>query len=172
MGLWETPRVPWLPEPFSAPVLARLEERRREKLVVVPFFAGLMAGETDAMIDSFDGEPELHHPVRGRVKGARAFAAYVAETNAWLEESNASIEDVGLIRTERRSVGEAVLHLDGDTAPVDLPVAIAADLEPDGRMDEIRVYYSTWPLTGRHANRPPLLQSDPDLHEPDVVGRY
>ena len=34
------------------------------------------------------------------------------------------------------------------------------------------MYFSTWPLTGRHANRPPLLQPDPDLHEPDVVGEY
>jgi len=31
---------------------------------------------------------------------------------------------------------------------------------------------STWPLTGGHAIRPPLLQPDPDLHEADVVGEY
>jgi hypothetical protein len=34
------------------------------------------------------------------------------------------------------------------------------------------MYYSTWPLTGRHAKRPPLLQPDPEMHEPDVVGEY
>jgi hypothetical protein len=44
-----------------------------------------MTGETAALIDSFAGEPELHHPVRGRIKGARAFAGYVADTNARLE---------------------------------------------------------------------------------------
>jgi hypothetical protein len=59
--------VPWAPELFSAPVVARLEdELRREKLVTVPFFPGLMTGETDALIQSFAREPELHHPVRGR----------------------------------------------------------------------------------------------------------
>jgi hypothetical protein len=165
--------VPWLPELFSAPAQARFEDRRRrEKRVEVPYFAGLMAGETDALIHSFAGEPELHHPVRGRVKGARAFADYVTATKAWFEEHNIAIEDVGHIHTERGGVEEVVLHLDGETRPVDLPVAVAADIEPDGRMDEIRVYYSTWPLTGRHVNRPPVLQPDPGLREPDVVGNY
>lgn len=39
-------------------------------------------------------------------------------------------------------------------------------------MIELRVYFSTWPLTGRHAIRPPFLQPDPDVHEADVVGEY
>ena len=34
------------------------------------------------------------------------------------------------------------------------------------------MYFSTWPLTGRHANRPPVLQPDSDVYEPDVVGEY
>ena len=165
--------MPWGPELFSAPALARLEDERREKLVAVPFFAGLLAGETDALINSFAGEPELHHPIRGRVKGVRAFADYVTETNAWLEACNATIEDVGhMILTNHRGVGEAIVHLDGETGAIDLPVAIVSDRQPDGRIDEIRVYYSTWPLTGRHATRPPLLHADPELREPDVVGVY
>jgi len=150
-----------------------LEDERREELVAVPFFDGLLAGETDALISSFAGEPELHHPIRGRVKGVRAFSEYVIETNAWLEASNGTIEDVGhMILTSHRGVGEAVLHLDGETGPIDLPVAIASDRQPDGRIDEIRVYYSTWPLTRRHATRPPLLHPDPELRQPDVVGDY
>ena len=38
------------------------------------------------------------------------------------------------------------------------------------RRRRLRVYFSTWPLTGGHANRPPLLQPEPDLRGPDVVG--
>jgi hypothetical protein len=34
------------------------------------------------------------------------------------------------------------------------------------------MYHSSWPLTGSHANRPPLLQPDPELAESDVVGEY
>ena len=63
--------MPWVPELFSAPVLEQLqEERRRDELLAVPYFHGLMAGEPDALLESFAGEPELHHPTRG-ASGAR-----------------------------------------------------------------------------------------------------
>jgi hypothetical protein len=165
--------MPWLPELFSAPVLARLEEKlHRDELVTVPYFDGLMAGEPDALIESFAGEPELYDPVRGRIKGAPAFEAFVTETNAWLKQRNVAVEDVERVHTERSGLGEMVLHLDGGTGRVDLPVAIVADRKPDGRIDELRIYSSSWPLTGRHANRPPLLQPDPELRASDVVADY
>jgi hypothetical protein len=55
---------------------------------------------------------------------------------------------------------------------VQVPVAIVADKQSDGRIDELRMYFSSWPLIGRHANRPPVLQPDPELRESDVVGEY
>lgn len=164
--------MPWVPELFSAPALARLEEDRRQELATVPYFDGVMAGEPDALIESFAGEPELHHPVRGRIKGARAFEVFVTETNAWLTQSNVSVQDVEHVVTERRGFEEVVLHLDGETGRVDLPVALVADRQTNGRIDELRMYFSSWPLTGRHVNRPPLLQPDPQLRESDVVGEY
>ena len=165
--------MPWLPELFSAPALERLKEkRRRDELVVVPYFDGLLAGEPDALVDSFAGEPELHDPVRGRVKGTRAFERFVTETTSWLTERNVSVEDVDFVVTDGSAFGEVVLHLDGETGRVDLPVAGVADRESDGRINELRIYSSSWPLTGRHANRPPLLQPDRALRQPDVVGEY
>jgi SnoaL-like domain len=164
--------MPWSPELFSAPVLERLEEKRSDELVSVPYFDGLMAGEADALIDSFASVPEVHVPVRGRVKGTRAFAAFVAETRSWLAQHNVSVEDIDHAITERHGFEEVVLHLDGDGGAVDLPVAIVADRRPDGRIEELRIYFSSWPLAGRHANRSPLLQPDPELREPDVVGDY
>jgi hypothetical protein len=164
--------VPWLPELFSAPALAKIEDRLQRELDVVPYFDGLLTGETDALIQSFSGEPEVHYPDRGRVKGARAFSAYAAGTKAWLEGREASVEHLGMVRTERRSVGEAILRLSGEGGRVDLPVAVVSDQRPDGTMEEVRVYYSSWQLTGRHSNRPPMLQPDPELREPDVVGDY
>jgi hypothetical protein len=165
--------MPWIPELFSAPVLARFEEKRwQEELVALPYFTGLMAGEPDALVESFAGEPELHDPVRGRVKGTRAFKVFVTEVNAWLARSNVSVEDVEHVVTERRGFEEVVLHLDGETGRVSLPLALVADRHSDGRIDELRIYSSSWPLTGRHVNRPPLLQPDPELSESDVVAEY
>ena len=165
--------MPWVPELFSAPVLEGwLEKRRRERIVDVPYFDGLLSGELDALVGSFAGEPELYHPVRGRIKGTRAFEAYVAETNAWLKQSNASIEDVARVVTEQRGFEEVIVHLDTEAGRVGLPVALVADHRSEGRLDELRVYYSRWPLTGRHANRSPVLQPDPELRESDVVAEY
>ena len=166
--------MPWVPELFSAPVLERIRSQGRDARAAapVPYFAGVRSGETDALVRSFAGEPELHHPIRGRVKGRRAFERFVTETNAWLVERNAAVGDVERIITPRRGVEETVLTLDGDRGRIELPVAVVADRDDDARIIELRVYYSTWPLTGRHANRPPLLQPDPELHEPDVVGEY
>ena len=138
----------------------------------MPFFAGIMTGDTDALVQSFAGVPELHHPVRGRVKGARAFARFIADTKAWLGDRRASVDDVDLVVTPLRSVEEVVLHVDGEAGRTELPVAVVADRDHEARLVELRVYFSTWPLTGRHAIRPPLLQPDPDLHEADVVGEY
>jgi hypothetical protein len=168
--MWDACRVPWVPELFSAPVLERLQERAR--LEAVPYYDGLMAGEQDALVKSFAGEPELHDPVRGRVRGVRAFEAFVTERSAWLAQRNVSVDDVEHVVTERRGFEEVVLHLDGKTGRIDVPVAIVADRRSDGRLEELRIYHSHWPLTGRHANRPPLLQPDPELRESDVVAEY
>jgi hypothetical protein len=77
--MWKACRVPWAPELFSAPALQRLEKKWGHKLVTVPFFDGLLTGELGALVGSFTGEPELHHPVRGRIRGVRAFEAFVEE---------------------------------------------------------------------------------------------
>ena len=164
--------MPWTPELFSAPVLQRVEEKWERELETVPFFDGLLAGELDAMVGSFAGEPELHHPVRGRIRGARAFEAYVTDTNEWFRRRNVSVENVEYAVVGRCGFVEVVLHLDGETGRVGLPVAVVSDKQSDGRILELRLYFSSWPLTGRHAIRPPVLQPNPDLRASDVVGEY
>ena len=164
--------MPWIPELFSAPVLARFEEERRLELASVPFFDGLVAGELAPLVESFAGEPEVHHPVRGRVRGVAAFESFVAEMNAWLDGRNASVEDVERVVAPRHGFEEVVLHLDGGNGRIDLPVAIVTDKQADKRIDEVRIYFSSWPLTGRHANRPPLLQADRQQRLPEAVAAF
>jgi hypothetical protein len=161
--------MPWLPELFTAPALARIwDDERRRQMELVPFFVGVLTGETGALVESFAGEPELHHPVRGRIKGVTAFERFVDETRAWLTERGATAEDVEFVVVPGRGVEESVLHL-GD---VHLPVAIATDKDEQRRIVEQRMYFSSWPLTGRHAIRPPVLQPAGDLRMADVVGDY
>jgi hypothetical protein len=161
--------MPWIPELFTAPELERVLERDE---LTVPYFDGLLTGEIDALIGSFAGEPQLHDPLRGRVKGADAFAAYVEQTRAWLAERNVTFEDVERAAEKERGFGEVVLHLDGERGRLELPYAIVADRRSDLRIEELRLYYSGRPLTGRDVHRPPLLQADPGLGTWDAVAGY
>ena len=158
--------MPWLPELFSASVLDRIRRDAADARAAepVPYFDGVRSGEIDALVGSFAGEPELHHPVRGRVRGRHAFERFVPEVNnAWLRERNAVFSPVERIITGRRGIEETVMTLDGDDGRVEVPVAVAvaADRADDGRIIELRIYWSMWPLTGEHRHRPPLLEPDP-----------
>jgi SnoaL-like protein len=164
--------MPWAPELFSTPTLQKLQEQRRRPMASVPYFDGLLLGELEPLIGSFAGEPELHDPVRGRIRGKLAFETFVGEVNARLRQRNVKVEDVERVVSARQGFEEVLLHIDGDHARIALPVAITADKRSDGRIQELRVYFSGWPLSGRHVNRPPVLQPDPELRESDVVSEY
>jgi hypothetical protein len=166
--------MPWSPELFSAPVLQDLlDKRRRDRLVSVPFFDGLIAGEPDALVESFAGVPELHHPVRGRIKGERAFREYIAGMSAWLVSRHVTVHDVERVILPEHGFEEVILQIDGPAGRVDLPFAVVTDHPSGALIEELRIYYSNWPLSGRHAERPPLLQHDPDLlGGPDAVAAY
>jgi hypothetical protein len=165
--------MPWAPELFSTPALADIaEKRRREHLRTVPFFDGLMTMEMDALVGSFAGEPELYHPVLGRIKGERAFRQFVVETNRWFTERGVTSEEIAVTRPPVVGVEEVLLELDSDGGRIELPVAIAGERDAEDRMFELRMYFSTWSLNGRHAMRPPLLQRDPGIEEPGVLGEY
>jgi hypothetical protein len=162
--------VPWAPELFSAPALQQvLDKYQRERMRLVPFFDGLMAGEVDALVASFAGVPEVHHPVRGRIRGEAAFRRYVAEVGAWMAAHHVEVEPVDILLTPHRGVEEVLVRLDGDGGRVGVPLALAADHDPDGRIAELRLYFSTLALTGHHASRPPLLQPDGHLRVPGDV---
>ena len=113
--------MPWIPERFSAPALERIRAQARGALAAVPYFQGLATGEVDALIGSFAGEPELHHPVRGRVAGRRAFEQFVSETNAWLFDRNAVAGDVQRIITPRRGVEEVTTPTSSSSACTSAP---------------------------------------------------
>jgi hypothetical protein len=165
--------MPWIPELFSAPVLEALREKwQLDRFDAVPYYAGLMSGEHEALIASFAGEPVLHDPRRGRVIGVHAFDAYITELGSWLEHRNMTFDPIDHVFTEPRGFEEVVLHLDAEPDRVDVPVAIVADRNSDGKLVELRIYHSIWAVTGRHVHRPPMLQRDPDLRPAGVVAEY
>jgi hypothetical protein len=164
--------MPWVPELFSAPVLARFEAKQRRKVVDIPYFDGLLAGETDALIESFAGEPKLHHPLRGHIEGEYEFREFVADTDRWVREHDASVEDVQRSVLPARGFEEVIVHLDTPDGRIDLPHAMVADHTPDGLIEELRIYFDTRPLTGHATERAPLLPPDPELRNAPLVEEY
>ena len=166
-------RPVWAPELFSASALERVQRRYElRELDAVPYYAGLMAGEHEALIQAFAGAPILHDPRRGRVIGVAAFEAYVDRLSAWLTERNMTFDALEHASSGPRGFEEVALHLDGAGMRVDAPVAIVAERDADGRLVELRLYHSIWALTGTHLHRPPLLQRDPQLRLDGVVAQY
>ena len=112
----------------------------------------------------------LDDPEAGRISGAGVLAAWLAEQEKWRAEHEVDIEPVATTVTEKRAVGEWVVHLRGpDGSRIGLPVAVA--VEPAAALP-VRIYHSRWPLLGHHVVRSPLLPYDPDAHASDVVGAY
>jgi SnoaL-like domain len=169
--------MPWMPEVFTAPI-AEARRTQVEKTTstndAVPYYEGILADEPDALVDSFAArQPILDDPRVGYVEGTRELRAFASGTAEWLRERDALVENVALTRTSTRTVEEVVLNLLADDgARVELPVAVVSDRNPDATLKVIRLYHSTWPLTGEHRVRPPLLPADPNLHAEGIPGDY
>jgi hypothetical protein len=67
-------------------------------------------------------------------------------------------------------VAELLVHLTGDGAEVDWPVAVVAESAND-RSVVFRTYCSRWPVDGARHVRPPILRAGAN-HPGDVVGTY
>lgn len=143
----------------------------------------LLRGDVQAFVALFatgtDGaDLSVDDPVFGRATGPEGLENFARTMHAWLSDRRAVSKSVRetYARTEDgvpRGVLEFELSLDVGGRPVDLPVAMAVDGFADRPgLGQARIYHSTWPLSGSHRVRPPLLAADPKLVPPDVLGRY
>ena len=64
-----------------------------------------------------------------------------------------------------------ILYLESENRTIDLSVAVVAD-RSNSSFSAIRIYHSTWPFTGKHMIRPPLLSPEESLDEPLIVKQY
>lgn len=161
--------MPWMPELFSESVLEEWRERHaRQKIVDVPYYDGLLAGEPDALIGAFSGEPTVFHPVRGRVMGEWQLRAYAAEVRGWFRARGAEAQELQHVVGPQRGFEEVLV-----TGPAGaLPLALVADHRDGSHLDEIRIYFSVEHFMGHRVTRQPLLQAAPQLDLPPVIAEY
>jgi hypothetical protein len=134
------------------------------------FFGLLKVGDTAALRSMFKGEPRVDTPLWGPVP-PEEFDGFVEDRRHWFVERDATTRVVNSIVNPERIVIEFLMDLDHDGQKIELPVALSADVNGN-RATAIRVYHSTYPLSGKHAIRKPLLEPQSDLPEPEVMKQY
>ena len=135
------------------------------------FYTYLLNGDKERLLSLFSGVPMIDTPFEGKIIGREAFSNFVACQQTWLRKHKTKPEIFAFTAAEQRICAEFVLYLEYESRNIDLPVAIVAD-RSEGKVSAIRVYHSTWPFTGKHMIRPPLLKPEENLDEPDVIKQY
>lgn len=137
------------------------------------FLPLLIDGDTDAAAELFRGPPDVDDPFSGGRIVDHNFGWWAMVRHVWLHARDARLEPVDVIRAKGGDhvVAEAVLHLVQEGHAIALPIAVVGE-EAGAQLRRLRLYHSTWPLTGRHAVRGPTILPDENLHAPDVVGEY
>ena len=114
----------------------------------------------------------IDDPGAGRIEGADAVAAFMAEGATWLQARDAITRHLATTISGGRRVGEYEVDLTVEGRRITLPVAAMAQRTDDGLRTAVRIYHSQWPLLGHHRLRAPLLLLDSSVRESDVVGEY
>ncbi len=133
------------------------------------FYDLLGAGQVQALLDLFADVPQIDMPLSGAVHG-QAVMQLLTQQQQWLRERQASASFVDISISAARIVVELSLALTEGRRNITLPVALVADRRGD-QISALRVYHSTWPLTGQHIERAPLLQPQ-QQQEPPLISAY
>jgi hypothetical protein len=135
------------------------------------FYPAIIGGDLPGLAGLFADVPRIDDPLHGLVAGDDDLQPYIVRAHRWLADRFAGARPVARTLTRTRAVEEVILRLYHDGRDSELPVALVADLWGDG-LTAVRIYHSTYPLTGGHAVRRAVLKGNPQLVMPDVIGRY
>ena len=140
-------------------------------MAVRAFYNSLLAGEQTGPVLMFGGPPKIDTPLDGNIEGSASFQRFAIDQRSWLAERQAEVEEVSLSETDQRAVAEVILKLKQNGDAVSLPVVLVADLA-GGMVTWLRIYHSTWPLTGTHRVRGPMLKRNTRLGAPETIKTY
>jgi len=128
-------------------------------------YESLLNGEDVAA--RFSSSASVDTPLRG----SESVQDWVAGDSNWLGEKQATAFPLNHTVGETHASAEYVLAITHDGAPIELPVHLVAELDDD-KITALRVYHSTYPLTGEHLVRAPLVQPIADLVPGAPVDKY
>ena len=130
-------------------------------------YPSLIAGDVGSVLPCFGMKATIDTPSGGK----QLPPEWVSDERSWLAAHSAEVDSASTIVTESRIAHEIVLTLRIDGKAVGLPVLLVADIAEDSIRD-LRIYHSTWPLSGRHIERGPILEPDANVELAEPVASY
>lgn len=141
------------------------------KKSIKDYFSILKEEDLDILISILKDESTISTPFEETLIGKDNIKNYIIRLKDWLKNKNANIEIFNSIDTDNRLIIEFVINLNIDDKFVELPAVVVIDIEKN-LVNNIRIYHSSWPLTGKHGIIKPVLKPVDNLDEPDIIIRY
>jgi hypothetical protein len=135
------------------------------------YFTMLKNGDYDTLQALFLEEPLVNTPMDGEIHGKDEFKQFVNDQKQWFIKNNAKSELINMIIGKERVVSEFIIYLTHEGKQIDIPLAFVAELR-NNLVNDIRIYHSTWPLTGKHLGRKQILEPAEHLEEPEIIQKY
>lgn len=130
-------------------------------------YPALIAGDVGSVLPCFGMKATIDTPSGGK----QLPPEWVSEERSWLSSHSAETKSVNTIITDTRVAHEIALILQIDGKTLELPVLLVADIAEDSLRD-LRIYHSTWPLSGGHLVRGPLLEPDANVKLAEPIASY
>lgn len=105
------------------------------------------------------------------LRGAQSVDQWTTDEHEWLRAHQAALFPVNHIVIDSHASAEYVLAITFNGNEVELPVHFVAELAEDS-ITALRVYHSTYPLTGQHLVRAPLVKPTSSQHPNPPVDAY
>jgi hypothetical protein len=135
------------------------------------FLSFLASADGGAIARMLADKAIVDQPLWGTARGRGEIQAMVCRAGGWLAERKAEVHHVATTSNDHRAVAEHALKLAIDGRTIELPVAVVVEWRPGG-VTAVRTYHSTWPLTGSHGLRTPVLPHDPEIVVPGILEHY
>jgi len=141
------------------------------KKIIKEYFTVLKREDIDDLSSVLNEECKLYTPLEGEIKGRNNIKKYIIYQKDWLNLKKAKVDVINMIDNNNRIVIEFVIFFNKQDKPIELPVVAVLDID-NSSINSIRIYHSTWPLTGKHTVIKPILETEENLDEPDIISMY
>ena len=128
-------------------------------------YEALVAGADVA--SRFAGDATVNSPLRG----SKPVVDWVRDEAAWLADNQMEVQAINHIVTDSHASAEYSLAITREREAIDLPLHLVADLGGD-QITALRTYHSTYPLTGEHIIRPPLVPPAAGIRPAPPIDAY